>query len=133
MNKRRERVEENLRRVIADVLLFGNLRDPRLSGETGVGVTAVRVTPDLSIARVYIDPVVADGRDPEALLAGLQAAAPSIRRELGRQLKMRRVPELRFMRDESIERGLAIERVLQELRDEDVVQESVPGDTSEDP
>ncbi len=116
-NNRVQRVEEALRRAISEVILFGNLRDPRLRQKASIGITAVRVSPDLSIARIFVDPVTAD-TDVETLLAGLKAAAPVIRRELGRKVQLRRIPELRFFRDESVEKGLAIERVLLELRDE---------------
>jgi ribosome-binding factor A len=110
-------VEEMMRRAIAEIILFGKLRDPRLQRTTSIGITAVRVSPDLSVARVFIDPVTAD-TDVEVLLEGLKAASSSIRRELGRKVHLRRVPELRFLRDESIAQGLAIERVLEELRHE---------------
>ncbi len=116
-NNRVQRVEEALRRAISEVILFGNLRDPRLRQTASIGITAVRVSPDLSIARVFVDPVTAD-TDVEILLAGLKAAAPVIRRELGRKVQLRRIPELKFFRDESVEKGLAIERVLLELREE---------------
>ncbi|MCB9752751.1 MAG: 30S ribosome-binding factor RbfA [Myxococcales bacterium] len=117
-NPRVQRVEETLRRAIAEVILFGNLRDPRLRQTASIGITAVRVSADLSIARVYIDPVTA-GVDIDVLLAGLRAAAPVIRREVGQRVQLRRVPELRFIPDESVEKGLAIERALLELREED--------------
>lgn len=119
MSTRTQRVEEMLRRAIAEVVLFGKLRDPRLQG-VSIGITAVRVTPDLAIARVFVDPMIpgAGDGDFDRVLRGLRAAAPAIRREIGHRIRLKRTPELQFMRDESIEKGLAIERVLAELRDE---------------
>src|SRR5262245_14783223 len=79
-SNRMERVEETLRRGIADVLIVGGLRDPRLQGVTFT-VTGVKVDADLTLARVFVD-ILAGAADPDAVLAGLRAAAPAVRHEL---------------------------------------------------
>ncbi len=117
MSTRMERVEETLRRAIADVLLVGGLRDPRLQGVT-FSVTGVKVDADLTLARVFVD-ILSEGADVAAVLAGLRAAAAAVRHELHGKVQMRRIPSLRFERDESIERGLQIERLLLKIRTED--------------
>lgn len=117
MSTRMERVEETLRRAIADVLLVGGLRDPRLQGVT-FSVTGVKVDADLTLARVFVD-ILSEGADVDAVLAGLRAAAAAVRHELHGKVQMRRIPSLRFERDESIERGLQIERLLLKIRTED--------------
>lgn len=117
MSTRMERVEETLRRAIADVLLVGGLRDPRLQGVT-FSVTGVKVDADLTLARVFVD-ILSAGADVEAVLAGLRAASAAVRHELRDKVQMRRIPGLRFERDESIERGLKIEQLLAQIKTED--------------
>lgn len=112
-----ERVEETLRRAIADVLLVGGLRDPRLQGVT-FSVTGVKVDADLTLARVFVD-ILSQGADVDAVLAGLRAAAAAVRHEVKDKVQMRRIPNLRFERDESIERGLKIEQLLMKIRTDD--------------
>lgn len=111
------RVEETLRRGIADVLLVGGLRDPRLQGVT-FAVTDVKVDADLTLARVFVD-ILGEAADPDAVLAGLRAAAAAVRHELRDRVDLRKLPQLRFERDEGIQRGLKIERILAELREAD--------------
>jgi len=112
-----ERVEETLRRAIADVLLVGGLRDPRLQGVT-FSVTGVKVDADLTLARVFVD-ILSQGADVDAVLAGLRAAAAAVRHEVKDKVQMRRIPNLRFERDESIEQGLKIEKLLLKIKTED--------------
>ena len=114
MTTRMERVEETLRRAIADILLVGGLRDPRLQG-VNFGVTGVKVDADLTLARVFID-VLSQGTDEATVLAGLGAAAAAVRHELRGTVQMRRLPQLRFERDPSIQSGLQVERILAEIR-----------------
>jgi ribosome-binding factor A len=117
MSTRMERVEETLRRAIADVLLIGGLRDPRLQGVT-FSVTGVKVDADLTLARVFVD-ILSQGADVDAVLAGLRAAAAAVRHEVKDKVQMRRIPNLRFERDESIEQGLKIEKLLLKIKTED--------------
>ncbi|MBA3548275.1 MAG: 30S ribosome-binding factor RbfA [Nannocystis sp.] len=117
MSTRMERVEETLRRAIADVLLIGGLRDPRLQGVT-FSVTGVKVDSDLTLARVFVD-ILSEGADVAAVLAGLRAAGAAVRHELRDKVQMRRIPNLRFERDESIERGLKIEQLLAKIKTDD--------------
>ncbi|MCA9638523.1 MAG: 30S ribosome-binding factor RbfA [Myxococcales bacterium] len=113
MSTRLQRIEETLRRAIADVLLFGGLRDPRLQG-VNLGVTGVKVTPDLQQARVFVD-IMGEGALSDGILAALRAATPVIRAELAHRVHLRRLPTLRFERDEAIARGLRIEEVIAEI------------------
>jgi len=117
MSTRMERVEETLRRGIADVLLVGGLRDPRLQG-VNFSVTGVKVDADLTLARVFVD-ILSQGADVAAVLAGLRAASAAVRHEVKDKVQMRRIPNLRFERDESIEHGLKIEKLLLKIKDDD--------------
>ena len=105
---RGERLGELFRRELTRLLL-GPLKDPRLDGVT---VTDVRATKDLSFATVYVrsDEDVADG------IEGLEHAAGFIRRELGRSLRLRKIPEFRFLPDETPEHASRIEELLRRVR-----------------
>jgi ribosome-binding factor A len=72
----------------------------------------------LSVARVYFSLLKPDD-DPEPVLDGLQRAAGFLRRRLGNELKVRHVPELRFVHDDSIAHGAAISKLIQDARDAD--------------
>ncbi len=113
MRIRPERVAQSIRREIADIL-ERKVRDPRVSGQ--VNVTDVEVTPDLSYARVFVS-VLAEGEARERAMAALAQAAPFVRRELAPRLGLREVPEIRFVFDESIERGARVDELLRRLRE----------------
>jgi ribosome-binding factor A len=111
--KRADRVADLIKIEVADLLLK-QVRDPRIGAIT---VTGVKVTDDLRTARVYF---VELGQDAcsDAVRAGLDKAKGFLRRELGRRLQLRRVPELLFVYDPSFAYGNRIERLLSEIRTE---------------
>lgn len=117
MSTRLQRVEQMLRRELADILLRGGLRDPRLRDIASVSITGVKVSPDLGQAQVYVD-VLAGGADPARIIEGLNAGASAIRAKLGGRIRLKRTPNLRFLHDQSIEHGRRIETVLAELREQ---------------
>lgn len=108
--RRVERLNEQFRRELTEVLM-GEARDPRLAMVT---LTAVRVAPDLSFARVFVAPGSDDAHNEE-VLNGLHAATPFLRKELGARLHIRRVPELRFELDHTLANAQRIERLLHEV------------------
>lgn len=114
MNRRIERLNEQVKREISDILR-SDVRDPRVGPVT---VTEARVAPDLSIARVYVQPLGDDDEKKETL-QGLKAASPHIRHELSKRLKVRTVPELRFESDNALEYGLHIEKLLSTIKSEE--------------
>lgn len=107
-NRRIERLNEQLRREISDILRR-DVRDPRVGIPT---VTRVEVTPDFWVARVFVRLVGTEDEKKEAV-AGLEAAAPFVRRALG-GLRMRRVPEIRFESDTTLEHATRIEELLRD-------------------
>ena len=113
-SKRIARLNEQLKREIAG-LVRTDVRDPRVGL---VSVTAVEVASDLGSARVFVR-VLGEERERAESLEGLQAAAPFLRRELGRMLHVRRIPELRFQEDRSMEQAQRIERILSEVLPEE--------------
>lgn len=123
-----KRVNEQLKREISEILL-GEVKDPRIGPVT---VTAVSTAPDLTLARVFVHPLGSEEERTETL-AGLRAAGAFIRSEIGRRLRLRRTPELRFEIDESLEHALRIERLLAEVaRVADEDQEPEAGGAGED-
>ena len=101
MPHRIERVSHLIRQEIS-LLLERQVNDPRLGG--CVTITEVVITPDMKYAKVFVSQV-GSGGDKEAILNALTAASGFIRSELARNLKLRRIPELSFHWDDSIERG----------------------------
>src|SRR5690606_10959442 len=114
---------------IAQMLLRGELRDPRLSPASAVGITGVQVSADLSVAKVFVD-VLTEALRREDVLEALQSGGGLIRRKLGERIDMRRVPELRFEPDSSITRGARIEEILTELREHGELQPDADGSSA---
>jgi len=101
MTVRLERVNQQLREEISG-LIRRDLQDPRLSGV--LSITEVVTTPDLASARVYVS-IMATPEEQSAALKALASASGFLNRALRSRLKLRRVPELRFLLDPSIQQG----------------------------
>lgn len=109
-----ERVNSLIRREISE-LIQRQVKDPRL--DTFVTVTAVATSPDLKHARVFVS-CISGKQEEEKILSVLTAASGFLRKELARNLKLRRIPELSFHWDDSIEHGDRILRLLDQVRAE---------------
>lgn len=112
------RLGEEIRKLVSDLLLR-ELKDPRLSGF--VSISAVEVTGDYSFATLFIT-VLGDTSQQEAteeqktdVLEAFRSAKGLIRREIGRQIQLRHVPDLLFKIDTSLEYGRHISRVIADL------------------
>ena len=110
MSRRLERLGEQLRRELAG-LIRTQVRDPDVGP---LSVTGVDVTSDLWMARVYVQ-ALGTPEEREKTLAGLTRAAPFLRATLSKSLHIRRMPELRFAADESVEAGARIESILKDV------------------
>jgi len=108
--RRTERLNEQLKRELSG-LIRDQVRDPRVGLVT---IAGVRTTRDLGVARVQVRTTGSEA-ERESTLVGLSAAAPFLRTALGRILRIRRIPELRFQEDQSLEHAQRIERVLAEV------------------
>lgn len=108
--QRAQRVGESIQHEISALILRG-LKDPRIGFVT---ITGVEVTPDLHLARVYYT-VIGDEQARKSSAAGLKSSIPFIRQQLGKQLRMKYVPDLIFQYDSSIEYGNRIENLLRDL------------------
>ena len=101
-------------RITSDVQLalsemFRELKDPRISQL--LSIVKVNVSGDLSYATVYVS-AIEGSEATESSVKGLKSAAGYLRRELGRRLSLRKVPELRFIADDSIERSAHISKII---------------------
>ncbi len=122
MSHRRQRVAHELRDRIAEIV-GRRVRDPRLEL---VAITDVEVSPDLSYARVFYR----SSRDSEETARAFAAAKSFIRRNLAAEVALRRVPELDFRRDMSVEHGARIEELLDEIAEQRHARE--PRDANEE-
>jgi ribosome-binding factor A len=109
------RVNRLIQECLADTLPL--VRDPRVTRPVVLSVTAVRTSPDLRHAKVYLS-VSGPPDEQAAALAGLEHARGFLRGELGQSVRLRFLPELHFFLDETIENATKIEQILRELASE---------------
>ena len=110
---RPDRVAEEIRQEIGQ-LLTREVQDP---GVGFITITRVKVSPDLQLARVYYTQI-GDDKARKNTVKALARVTPFLRRQIGSRLRLRRVPELVFHFDESVENQERIERILIELEAE---------------
>jgi ribosome-binding factor A len=118
-----ERVNETIKEILSEVVL-NQLKDPRVGFVT---ITAVRVSGDMAVAKVHYS-VMGDEHERAETHKGLVSARAFMRKTIGRELKLRNAPELRFVYDDSLDRSIAIEQALRE----DHRSEADGGDGEED-
>ena len=115
--RRADRVAERLRTELSELLLRGRLRDP---GAKNVLISDVKITDDLSQARIYLRTLDdADEARQARVVSAFERAAGFLRREIAPKLKLRRVPDLRFFWDDLVDRAIRIETILEETRTSD--------------
>jgi len=114
MPTRRQQKVADLIQEELSTLIARKVRDPRVEGVT---VTGVKVSPDLRYADVYVTKL-GDEEEQNSALAGLNAAAGFLRRELAPSLNLRFMPELRFHLDRSWEQGARIDALLEQIATE---------------
>ncbi len=116
---RNARLEGEIRSVLAELLMF-QVKDPRLES---VSISVVRLSADRSQAQVFFSVLGNEEREQE-VGDGFAAAGAFMRRELGRRMRLRVVPELDFQRDRSFEYGDRMERLFEKLYDEGAMPDS---------
>lgn len=112
---RPDRVGEQIREELSDLLARGAVHDPGIGFIT---LTRVQVSPDLQQARVFYT-TMGDAKARAETAKALDRATPFFRRHIGGAMRLRRVPELDFRFDQSIANQDRIERILNELHEED--------------
>ncbi|WP_448334779.1 30S ribosome-binding factor RbfA [Bellilinea sp.] len=128
-NLRLQRIADRIRQDLSEMLVMGQIRDPRL---TGITITDVKVDRELAYADIYVSAVEGSQRAQE-ILDGLQSASGFMRRTLADQIELRVFPRLRFHWDPTPERADRIERLLASLRSENSSssEESAQGEENE--
>jgi ribosome-binding factor A len=117
MTERMRRVNHLVREVLADAL--PDLKDPRIGLVT---ITGVETSPDLRHARVFVS-VLGGEKKRERSLRGLDAAHGVLQARLSRELRMKRTPQLAFEYDPTVERGVRMTQLINELAPEDADDE----------
>lgn len=110
-----QRLNDQLRDEISQLILRGDVKDPRVS--TFLSVNRVEVTNDLSWAKVYVSTFLPDNQLKKGV-DGLNAAAGFIQREIAKKLRIRQFPKLIFVVDHGMKEGFAMVQKLNELEKE---------------
>ena len=113
------RVNSEVHKELAEIIRNG-IKDPRIQPMTSV--TAVEVAPDLKTCKAYIS-VLGDAEAKKDTLAGLRSAESYIRRQLAKTVNLRNTPEIRFILDESIEYGVTMSKLIDEVSRKDTASE----------
>lgn len=109
---RTQRIGEEIRKVVSTMLISG-IKDYRINSL--ISVTDVDVTSDLSYAYVYVSIL---GGNKESSMAGLKSACGYIRKEVGKNVKLRHTPEIIFKIDDSIEKGMYMESLIKKVNED---------------
>ena len=112
-SQRQLRVGEQVRHVLAEWLMRGELHDPRLAS-TSITIGEVQVSRDLKNATVFAAEL--GSATAAATIEALQQAAPRLAGRIAREMNLKYAPRLRFVADDSFERADAMERLLAEAR-----------------
>jgi len=110
MSQRTERIDQLLREEIG-AIIARDIADPRVGFAT---ITNVETAPDLRHARVWVS-VIGQESDRKATLQALGRAMPFVRHELGKRLRLKRIPEFHLELDDTLERGTRVLHLLDEL------------------
>lgn len=127
--RRVKMVAKQIQRELSDMLLTDKVLQFAVLPEASLGadrylsslttITDVQVSADLQVVKVYVS-VFGDERGKEVAIAGLKSNAKYVRSELGKRIKLRLTPEVRFMEDESFERGSRVIAILDKIKNEKV-------------
>lgn len=127
-SRRVARVAELIKREVSQMLLNG-IKDDRV-GSGMVSVTGVDVSGDLQHAKIYVSIYGSEEAKAETM-AGLKSATGYVRSELGQRVRLRRTPEVIFIEDKSLERGMRVLSLLDRIgsdRENEEVSEAVAAD-----
>ena len=105
------RINNEVQRELSEIIR-SEVKDPRIHPMTTV--VAVEVTPDLKLCKAYIS-VLGSEEAGKDTIRGLRSAAPFIRKELARRINLRNTPEVTFILDQSIEYGVKMTRLINEV------------------
>ena len=113
MSQRMEKVQKLAQQVLGESI--HDLKDPRIGFAT---VTGVRISPDLRHARVLVS-VMGTADEQKATIEGLEHAKAHLRAELGRQVRLKYLPELKFELDSALDEALRIEALIHKMHEDE--------------
>lgn len=126
-------VAKQIRRELSDMLITDKNLQYAVLPEAALGadrylssvttISDVEVSADLQVVKVYVS-IFGDERGREVALSGLKAKAKYVRGQLGRRMKLRLTPEIRFVEDESLERGSRVIAILDKIKNENEQQDA---------
>ena len=114
------RINSEVQRALSELIRMG-VKDPRVSSLTSV--TDVEVAPDLKTAKVVVS-VLGDEKKQKDTLEGLKSAMPYLRSQLAKSINLRNTPELRFHLDTSIEYGMHMSALINQVKAKDKAEDS---------
>lgn len=127
-------VAKQIQRELSDMLLTDKVLQYAILPEVSLGadrylsslttISDVEVSTDLQVVKVFVS-VFGDERGKEVALAGLKSKAKYVRSALGRRMKLRLTPEIRFIEDESLERGSRVIAILDRIKNENKDEEQL--------
>ncbi len=112
--QRHERLEQDVKIALSDIIM-NEVKEPDVSGL--ISVTDVHITPDQKYAKVYIS--IYGKTNKNKVIDALKKASGFIKKELGRRVRMRNMPDITFTLDESMEYGAYMDKVIKEVIDKD--------------
>jgi ribosome-binding factor A len=124
---RKERINERIKELLGELIL-SQIKDPRIGL---VSITSVSVSPDLATAKVYFT-VMGDEDARAETRKGLISAKNFLRKTIGRELKLRQAPDLKFVYDDSLDRAMRIEDAIERIRSEGPGEKGVVSEPEDD-
>lgn len=112
--KHKGRAKELIRQRVADLLIH-RVKDPRVSG---VSIIDVDLSADYSVAKIYYN-IVGGSEDLEEVKKGLESCKGFVRSQLKKGIRFRVIPELVFQYDETLDRAMALEELIQKIHDDE--------------
>jgi ribosome-binding factor A len=112
--KRSQRISDQIVKEISEMIVRGEVKDPRTSG---VFITGVKITENLSMAEIYFTVLGGESEKSDAL-AGLEHAKGFIRSRLARRLRMKKIPDIKFSFDSALEKGYKVDEILRDITSE---------------
>ena len=109
-NNRFGRIDEEFKKEISQIINY-ELKNPNITGM--ISVTKVKVTTDLSYARVFVS--ILNSKNIKETMAGLKKSSGFIRSELAKRINLRNTPEIIFELDDSLEYGAKIDSILKDI------------------
>ncbi|WP_130807046.1 30S ribosome-binding factor RbfA [Senegalia massiliensis] len=114
-SKRTARISEEIKKIVSSMILK-ELKDPRIA--TMTTITDVEVTNDLRYVKIFIS-VLGSDKEKKDTLEALKSASGYIRKEIGKKMKLRYIPEPIFNTDNSIENGIYISKLIDSIKEDE--------------